>query len=375
MLYTDEQLDRLRLSGDPIPDQLIAELNGEQRIEEVNRVLHQLIKNNQVIPAELPDNLEFWLRNQWRLPQWADRARIERGSQFFVEYGVPICLILPTAALIECYAARKGVKALATTYRLGQTPYRRVAETAQFVLNVLSPGGLEAEGRGIPTILKIRLMHSAIRLLMRKQNTWDEAEYGVPLCQEDMLGSLLAFSHSIVGYLRKLGIEVREAEAEDYYYTWRVIGVMLGLPLEIIPSNLSEAGELSALIKRRQHGPSADGVRMTKAILEMFADLIPGTLFDGVVPAVIRRLVGEQVADWMEVPHTHWESFITQHDKTIIRALDVLDHKAGVLADSIDRLGLAFLSRTAIAATGYERVGFDIPDELRTAWQKNGKVI
>jgi hypothetical protein len=373
MRYTDEWLDSLRLLGDPEPDRIVAELHANGEIDEVNQVLSKLLRNNQVIPAELPDSIEFWLRDHWQLPKWVERARIERGSEFFVENGVPISLILPTAALIECYAAKKGVKVLATTYRLGQNPYRRVAETAQFVLNIMSPGGLFEDGLGVPTILKVRLMHSAIRALMRRKPDWNEAELGMPVCQEDLLGSLLAFSCSVLQYMKRLHMDFTDDEAENYYYVWRVVGEMLGVRPDLIPPTLQEAYELADSIKRRHQGPSPEGVQMTGAVLEMFSDMLPGTLFDGIVPAVMRQLVGHQVADWMEIPRTRWEALL-EHDGSIIRFLDFLDDKTGKVADIVDRLGLAFLSRQAIAATDYQRAGFTIPEELHSAWIERGKL-
>lgn len=87
-----------------------------------------------------------------------------------------IALILATAALAECYAARNGVKVLTFSYRLGQNAYRRVAESAQFVIPVMAPGGLYAGGQGIKAVQKVRLMHSAIRNLVEPSGRWHEAE-------------------------------------------------------------------------------------------------------------------------------------------------------------------------------------------------------
>lgn len=64
MRYTDEYLEALRYEGDPVPDQIIAELDQDGQIDAVNKILRTLIKNNQVVPEELPDNIEFWLRDE-----------------------------------------------------------------------------------------------------------------------------------------------------------------------------------------------------------------------------------------------------------------------------------------------------------------------
>jgi hypothetical protein len=287
---------------------------------------------------------------------------------FFVEHGVTMSLLLATASFVEGYAARKGVKALSFTYRLEQNPYRRIAETAQFLLLVMSPGGLYDHGQGVAAIEKVRLMHSAIRYLISQSGRWPQAELGSPICQEDLLGTLMCLSYVVIENMRKLDIEVSEAEAEDYLYLWRVAGEMLGCRADAIPENMRAARDLTEAIRRRQHGPSPEGVAMTRALLEMHAALIPGELFDGIMPALMRDLVGDQVATWLEIPKTPWDGLMHSGD-ALARLLDAMDRKTGPLADVVDKLGMAFLSRQAIALAGYERAAFEIPTTLQTAWR------
>lgn len=367
MRYTDEVLDSLRLIGDPVPDRIIAELQRDGQVDEVNKTLRTLVANNQVIPEELPDNIEFWLRDHALLPDWVDRERMERASALFTEHGVTISIILATAALVECYAAKKGVKVLTFSYRLGQNAYRRVAETAQFVLLVMAPGGLADDGEGIKAIQKVRLMHSAIRHLVNHTGRWDEETYGVPICQEDLLGTLMTFSYVVVRDLRRLGVKLSNEEAADYYYFWRVVGELLGCAPEWIPEDMAEAELLVERIAERHHGPSPEGVAMTKALLEMHADLIPGTLFDGIVPALIRYLVGDQIADWMEIPRSRWEE-VVERIGFVGSFLDSAQRSSALFRNAVNKLGQALLSRRSIAMTGYQRAPFEIPTSLRESW-------
>lgn len=367
MRYTDEYLEALRYEGDPVPDRIIAELDRDGQIDAVNRILRTLIQNNQVVPEELPDNIEFWLRDEGHLPAWADRDRLDRASALFVEHGMTISLILSTASLVECYAARKGVKVLTFSYRLGQNAYRRVAETAQFVILLMTPGGLYEEGQGIRALQKVRLMHAAIRHLINRSGRWDEAEFGVPICMEDMLGTLMAFTHVVIRDLRQLGVAVSEEQAEDYLYFWRVAGELMGIRPDTMPQTMAEAAELTEAIARRHFGPSPEGIQMTRALLEMHADLIPGQLFDGIVPALIRHLVGDQVADWLEVPHSRWYQVVSLH-KAIGGLLDSVQRHSDVVRNVVNRLGMALMTRQAVALAGYERAGFEIPTQLRKVW-------
>jgi hypothetical protein len=365
--YTDAVLDALRLVGDPIPDQIIAELDRDGQIDAVNRIMRELVTNDQQIPEELPDNIEFWLRDTAALPDWADRARLDRAAALFEEHGVTISLILATASLVECYAAVKGVKVLTFSYRLGQNAYRRVAETAQFVLLVMAPGGLYPGGQGVKAIQKVRLMHAAVRHMIGRTGRWDERELGVPICQEDLLGTLMSFSTVVLRDLRRLGIQLQDQEAADYYYLWRVLGEMMGCDPAWIPEELAEAELLTDRIATRHFGPSPEGIAMTKALLEMHADLIPGQLFDGIIPALVRHLVGDQIADWMEVPYSRWAE-VVERAGSIGRILDSAQRTSNVFRNVVNRLGQALLTRQAIALAGYQRAAFAIPTELRQSW-------
>ena len=361
MRYAGQMLDGLRQEGDPAADEVVAEIEAAP---EVARLLQTLLRNDQAVPADLTGTVAAWTRATGRLPSWVNPRRLERGAAFFAEHGVLISLILATDSLVQCYAARKGVKVLTATYRMAQNPYRRIAETAQWMLLVLAPGGLGPNGQGIRATQKVRLMHAAIRYLVLKAG-WDVSDLGVPINQEDLAGTLMAFSYIVLRDLRKLGVAVSDREAEDFLYTWRVIGELMGIRPSVIPVSQTEAQELTAAIFRRHHGPSPEGALLTRALLEMHARMIPGELFDGIFPALLRYLAGDQVADWMEVPRTPWEAVVERFGKAIGRA----ENKTDLLRRAAGRLGVAFLQATSIAMTGYERAPFEIPTELRRRWK------
>ena len=356
MLYTDELLDSLRGIADPVPDQLVDQLAERHTIGTVSGVLHHLLRNAQPIPDELPPDVADWLRTSGALPGWSDRRRIERAAHMFATHGPTICLILSTSSLLEAYAAHRGVKVLAFTYRLSQDVYRRVAETAQFVLTVLAPGGLYADGGGIPAILKVRLMHAAIRRLIRQTGRWPDAELGVPICQEDLLGTLMTFSYVVVRDLPKLDIRISDQDGEDYLYFWRVVGELLGVRAEYIPPTLREARVLFEAIQRRHQAPSAEGARFARGLLEFHRALVPSHLFQRITPAVMRHLAGDRICDWLEVPRNEWQVLL--HDGVLL----------GDWAAIANRWGEALVGQRMLSLTGYERAAFDIPTKLGEVW-------
>jgi ER-bound oxygenase mpaB/B'/Rubber oxygenase, catalytic domain len=365
--YTIDLLDSLRVQGDPAPDGIVAAIAARGEVDAVNAILRRLVRNDQAVPGALPDDIEAWLRDTQGLPAIADHGRLRRAEELFVEHGLQMSFILATASLVWCYAGTKGVRVLTYSYRIAQDPYLRAAETAQFVIDVLSPGGLSPAGRGIRAIQKVRLMHAAIRHLIRATGSWPEDELGVPICQEDMLGTLISFSYTVIAGLQQLGAQLSSAEIDAYLHLWRVVGEMLGIRPEVIPTTVAEARQLQGLIEQRQFARSPEGVLMTQALLEMHDRFMPGELFDGLTPALIRLLVGNQIADSLDVPRSRWDH-VVRHYRTLGRYLEFIDREGGTLGDLVDQVALGLLNRASLSATGYQRTGFEIPTDLGAQW-------
>jgi hypothetical protein len=173
---------------------------------------------------------------------------------------------------------------------------RRVNETAQFVLDVLAENGFAPDGSAIRSISKVRLIHAAVRNhLVGRLGDED-----VPINQEELLGTLFTFSLVVIRSVRRLGVPMSDAEAEDFFHLWRAVGAMLGIREDSLPATYDEALTLARHIARRQFGPSEDG----HALL---ADLLAGierhaSGIDWLPRYLIRYLVGDEIADHVGVP-------------------------------------------------------------------------
>ncbi|HET7560569.1 MAG TPA: oxygenase MpaB family protein, partial [Limnochordia bacterium] len=350
MTLADARLDALRLLGDPPADRVIEQLATSGRLTQVNELLRHLQANHQPIPQELPVPVRDFLAATSSPPAWADPARLARAADLAAQHGLALALILCSGSLVDCYAARKGVKVLTFTHRLDQSAHRRVAETAQFVLMLFSRESFVRRGHAVPAIQKVRLLHAAIRCLIKQSGRWPRAELGEPICQEDLLGTLMAFTVVVWRGLRRLGIQLSPAECEDYLYLWRVTGELLGIMPEIIPTDVAEAEATCDAIARRHHGPSPEGVLMTRALLHLHQHLLPGRLFEGAMAAVIRLMVGEGIADWMEVPHTRWQH-VADH-------LSVLGRHTAEPHSALVRHAIGVASRTLLFSNALMLGGF-----------------
>ncbi len=372
MGYTEAFLVGLRQAGDPSADAVIEELARTQQIRAVSGVLRHLVDNDQPVPAELPPSIRRWLDGTGELPEWADRDRLERGCDVVVEHGPQVCVAFATASLVYCYAGYPGVKVLAFTHRLDWDAVRRVGETAQFVLAVMAPGSLQPGGRGIRKIQKVRLLHAAIRHLMTASGRWDVAADGVPICQEDLVGTLASMSWIVVDALPKLGVHIDDQEAEDYHYRWRVIGQMLGVDPAAIPTSMALAGELTGAIARRNHRRSPEGVEMTRALFELHANSLPPG-FAGAAPALTRYLLGDEVCALVGLPHTRWDKALGWQAGAG-RVLERAQSARGPTGSLTKMVGAGILNQRAIEMAGRRSVSFSIPvpAELERRWTASG---
>jgi uncharacterized protein (DUF2236 family) len=365
-------LDELRRAGDPSADAVIGELARTQQIRAVSRILRHLVDNDQPVPDQLPPSIARWLEQTAELPAWVDRDRFERGCRLVVEHGPQVCVVLATASLVYCYAGYPGVKVLTFSRRLDHDAVRRVGETAQFVLNVMAPGSLGSSGRGIRKIQKVRLLHAGIRHLVTASRRWDLSGDGVPICQEDLAGTLMSFSSIVVDALRKLGVRVDDDEAEDYYYRWRVVGEMLGIDPVTIPVDLAAARELTELIARRNHRRSEEGIEMTRSLFELHSRSLPPG-FAGAAPALTRYLVGEEMCTLVDLPRTHWDRKV-RWQAGVGRALDRAQSARGPIGSLTKLIGAGMLNQRVAEMAGGRSASFSIPvpSELERSWTASG---
>lgn len=367
--WPDEFLDRMREVTDPPADETVEALFREGRVEAVNALMRHLVLNDQLAPEGLPPVVQKFLAETGRLPEWADPSKIREAEVFFGRHGPQIAMILAHASLPVCYSAAKGVRVLYLTARLETDPKRRIAETAQLIINLLEPGGLSAEGQAVRDAQKVRLMHAAVRHLILASGEWD-AGWGRPINQEDMAGTLMTFSWTTIESLGKLGIRVEPREAEAYVHTWNVAGHLMGIRGELLPRGVAEAEELLSIIMRRQAGPCDAGRAMTSALIEMIEDQTPGTLFDGLPATMIRHLAGEHTADLLGVPRTDWtKKLVLRSLRVVFGVGEEVKDRGLILGRVAERYGAEFLEGFAWLARGGNRDPFRIPAELREQWQ------
>lgn len=242
-------------------------------------------------------------------------ARLQRAGTFFRRHLFKIMVILSTSSLLEAYACANGVQVLARTGYLSKETNRRLKETLQFVMYVNEPDAFDQakDGKGLAAIRKVRLMHAAIRWLIRERagDKWNET-WGRPINGEDLLGMLMGFSALVIRDLAELNVTLTSEEVEDHIYLWNEVGRLLGADREWLPADLGEALALMGAIKSHQQGYTSEGRVMTQGLLDyheaVLGDLLP------VATGAMRRLAGDYICDMLGVPESEYADRSWRHD-------------------------------------------------------------
>jgi uncharacterized protein (DUF2236 family) len=383
-LLSDAQLDLLRQQMDPLADAAVQAIyqqpgpvakgqghhaTGHQMLAQVNALLAKLQRNDAEVPAELPQPVRALFQADAHVGTAAggwDEARLRRGAHFFERHGLTIATLLHLMSLPQTYAAAAGVKVLAFTSRMEQQTLRRILETGQMVFQVMDAKQLLDHGSGRRTVQKVRLLHAAVRRLILDSGQWNP-EWGQPVNQEDLLGTLMSFTVTIVEGLRILQLPYDESEAEDYYYRFLAVAQLLGLQMEHVPKTLAEARPVAYAIARRHFRASPEGQRLTAALREMMQHLIPGTVFDDVVPALMRKLLGEEVADMLAIPSPGPLHHVLREAGHFFRLGSLFLSERDLVHRMLDKLAMSMLSGVLLVARG-EQAGYELPEHLMISW-------
>lgn len=335
---------------------------------------------------EISSLLDRYITSSGQLPPWFDDEKVKTGEKLFSLYGPEIFMLLNVSSLPLCYTCAKGAQVLYETGRLLShnkeiDPLaRRLMETAQMVVNVLSEGGLSRNGRGVVTLQKVRLIHASIRHYLKAgqyHNTaWDASHFGEPINQEDLTGTLMSFGPVILNGLNELNISLTSEEIDAYMHCWKVVGYLMGIEEELLPDTYQEGTDLAVAILAHQAAPSDAGVALTNSCIQFINYLLPGNAFDK-VPAYFMHYFLEDFSSLSKVDLAACIGIAdrtTSKDLIVLRLSKLLVGALGELEDHqlIARLATSINTKMLEGIIHHfnqgKEVQFFIPPSLQKDW-------
>jgi ER-bound oxygenase mpaB/B'/Rubber oxygenase, catalytic domain len=177
-------------------------------------------------------------------PDWLEEPRLRRGQQIFVRYLPAIGAALFYRSLVPGFSLPKIAAVLHATAYLAPpasaTQVRtRLMDTGAFLAHVATASP-SAEPEVWMIVLQVRLLHAKVRFALQHRHEehasagpkapWNADLYGVPINQEDLAATLLAFSYnSLLGIEYVLGTPLSRQDQEDFLHFWRYVGWLLGV--------------------------------------------------------------------------------------------------------------------------------------------------
>jgi hypothetical protein len=281
-----------------------------------------------------------------------DRATIERGQRLFSLFSPEIMLALGSYSLPLTYASGNGVQVIARTDRLGTDPLGRLRNTARMVGQVMIPGSLEPGKVGWKSARKVRLVHAIARYQVHsmREPPW-RPEWGVPINQEDLAGTLLSFSVAVLQAIRRLGAPISPEEADAYVAAWAAVGLLVGLRPELLVRTEAEGLALSRRIGERQFRPTVEGRELTGVLLRTIDRRPPlrGSSNAWLHYFLRDTPLGDDVSIVLGVPPPNWTRWMVELAVLQKRALFVAMERIPWAREGRSRLGRFLVERFLLA--------------------------
>lgn len=319
---------------------------------------------------DVPEPLRALLAEIERVPAWVDRDVLERGAAVFRRSGLLGGIVLGAKSLVHGYASPAGNKPLIFSGRLREQATRRLNETARFVQAVTQRGGLQRDADGFQISVKVRLMHAQVRRMILASGRWPPEHWGAPINQHDLSATSLLFSQSVLMGLRTLGVRITINEGDSYVHLWRYVGWLMGGDPELLPASEVEALRLAELIGMTMGAPDDDSKALTRALMEspvFEAKLVSTRRWAerraAFGYAMARELVGNVIADGLELPITRWR-FAIPPIKTVVSAMELVREHSPLANRAALDFGTKYWQRVVDLGLDGASADFGLPQRL-----------
>lgn len=309
-------------SPDPAPPDSSQPQVPEPAARPFHRDYYSLLKTHR---ASHPTLTRLWTELN-TVPAWVDPAQLARGQEVFYRYAGPAVVGLTFQSLLGGMGGYRVVETLSRTGGFGvRVARRRLLETFQHILLVtrdtasLAPGS----GDGWVSSVKVRFLHASVRRRIlqlagrrrrRRQSGetggegggrryYDVSRHGVPVNDLDSIGTIAAFSATLIWVsFPRQGIYLTAREREDYVALWRYVGYLLGAPTDPFFASASRARATMESLMMTEIDPTPTSRVLANNIIAALADAPPRWASEEFLRAETRWLNGSGLSDALHVP-------------------------------------------------------------------------
>ena len=189
------------------------------------------------------------------------------------------------------------------------TTWYRLMETFDLVAqSMASDTALQPGQPGWVATLQVRLIHSRVRRRLRPHwSAATTAREGLPINQEQLIGTLLSFSINVIKSIQKLGGWLSAADVAAYLHWWRYMGHLLGIDEAHNPCT-DEARSRGAIESIVLHllSPNPRSGEIARHLIQCVSHRAPFWWSPSLHSEAARVLLGDPLADALGLVRSFW---------------------------------------------------------------------
>nr|WP_262918621.1 oxygenase MpaB family protein [Belliella filtrata] len=287
-------MNHLRSQGDQLAEATLLTLVSQPELISKLNSWNKLPDSQQ--REELPSAVKKYFDAFDTSPDWVEIEKVKLAHDFFRENSSYYLSMLGFYALPYCYAFADGAQVLYRSKRITEDIGMRLAETTLFVMDIFKPGNFLEHADSLWTVSKVRLIHEFSRYFIKNKSIGWETSWGIPINQEDMLGTNLAFSLLVIRGFDKLGRFPGKNVLEAVLHYWKIVGFYMGVDIQYWPNTAKEAYELESLIRKRQMKESDAGKFLVTSLINFYKNAIQDSSLADLSETIIAYFVGEKAS-------------------------------------------------------------------------------
>jgi hypothetical protein len=241
-----EAWDRI---GDPLGEALVADLR------ERNLMKGDLIANARALrEAGVPSAVDFFTEVEF-VPSWLNFDELQLGVDWATRNPIGFALGFH-GALPWSYLDSHTAEVFAATGRLreGGDYGRRVFETARGFISTFDVDGMRPGGRQWETWVRIRLMHTMVRVGLVRSGNWKLD--GAPISSLSLGAGVFLFGWYRAAIAEWVSGPTSELEVRSWIRMWQWIARLQGAPVECIQGSLAVQKDIDGRILNLLYRPS-----------------------------------------------------------------------------------------------------------------------
>lgn len=251
--------------GDPLCEALMG-LMRERKL-----MGGDIYANARALEAEgLPEAVAFFADVE-TLPSWFDIDAMRLGASMAKRNPVGLLFGIHSA-LPFTYIDGSTAEVMGATGRLAQEGdfSRRFWETAGGFLGTIDVDGMLPGGDRWIQWVRIRFLHTMIRLGIHRGGRWSRYDTATPISQMGTAAATHIFGQHRVNQIEYFGGIVTQEERDGFALTWRWVARIEGANNQLLGRTHAEEFELSLREHRFLYGP-------TEKAQKLIADVVDGT--------------------------------------------------------------------------------------------------